>query len=289
MEKVCGEPSMKQPMFSIIVVALNAGNKLLKTAESIRQQVFGDYEVIVKDGNSKDGSIEKLRGAVEGYPEDIRTRFGIYSEPDSSIYDGMNQAAGKARGRYFYFLNCGDFFCDSRVLERAARYIGKAEQERKQALLFYGDIFDALRGNVVASNPKINGFACYRNVPCHQACIYSSRLFEKRGYEPKYRVRADYEHFLWSFYREKALPMYIPVVLASYEGGGFSEARENIKKSAAEHREITGMYMTGPARFSYRMILLLTLAPLRTRMAQSPQMAGFYQKCKKLLYNKGRN
>lgn len=271
------------PMFSIIVVSLNAGRKLAATIESIREQTFTDYEVVVKDGGSTDGSIEGLKQRMLTFETGMKNRIKLVEEKDSSIYDGMNQAVKNAQGKYLYFLNCGDYFYDERVLENIAEGI---KSDKKGSFIFYGDIFDALRGNVVASNPKINGFACYRNVPCHQACIYDRTLFDKRGYEPKYRVRADYEHFLYSFYKENAKPAYIPVVLASYEGGGFSETRENRKKSAAEHKEITSLYMSVTARFIYRALLLLTLAPLRTKIAESPRLAGAYNRLKDMIYRK---
>lgn len=77
---------------------------------------------------------------------------------------------------------------------------------------------------------------------------------------------------------------YIPVTLAAYEGGGFSETKENRRRSAKEHKEITALYMSKGQRFCYRMILLLTLAPLRRALAESPGFAGVYQKCKTKIY-----
>lgn len=274
---------MAVPMFSIIVVSLNAGEKLLRTIESILAQTYTGYEVIVKDGGSRDGSPEALRRRLQTTDPQTAARIRILEEKDGSIYDAMNQAAEKADGRYLYFLNCGDYFYDAHVLEELA---GRMEKDRTGALLFYGNIYDALRGTVVASNPRMSGFACYRNVPCHQACIYDRTLFAKRGYEPEYRVRADYEHFLYSVYRENARPCYLPVTIASYEGGGFSETKENQEKSAKEHKEITALYMSAPALFLYRLLLLLTLAPLRTRMAESRRLAGIYNRCKDFLYGK---
>ncbi|MBD5527048.1 MAG: glycosyltransferase [Lachnospiraceae bacterium] len=279
-------------MFSILVVSLNPGEKLVETVRSVAKQTYRDYEVIVKDGGSKDDSLDALRAYLQesGVPQQVR----ILKQSDTGIYDGMNQATQAARGEYLYFLNCGDFFTSEEVLAQAAEEIRAALQssgtekaaESDAPKIFYGDILDALRGEVVASNPHINDFACYRNVPCHQACIYHYSLFEERGYDPVYRVRADYEHFLWCYFRRDARPRYIPVTLASYEGGGFSETPENRRRSAREHREITALYMSKGQRLKYRVILLATLAPLRTKMAESPAWSGFYNKCKKRLYRR---
>lgn len=272
---------MRTPMFSILVVSLNPGGKLVETMKSIAGQTNTDYEVIVKDGGSGDGSLDALRSYLQG--QELAKRVRILEQPDSSIYEGMNQAADAARGEYYYFLNCGDAFASEQALEQTAQEIGRGEKQ-PLSQIFYGDIYDALRGQVVASNPHMDDFACYRNVPCHQACLYHHSLFAERGYNSKYRVRADYEHFLWCYFCKDARPVYIPVTLASYEGGGFSETPENRKRSAREHREITAQYMGKGQLLKYRLIMLATLAPLRTKMAESPAWSGLYNKCKKLLY-----
>ncbi|MCI9073253.1 MAG: glycosyltransferase [Lachnospiraceae bacterium] len=306
---------MRTPMFSILMVSLNPGGKLVETMKSVAAQSCSDYEVVVKDGGSGDGSLEMLEAYLEGEGRGCRERVRILRQPDKGIYEGMNQAARAARGEYLYFLNCGDAFMTEQALARAAEEIRRNVEGEARAgrgfgtraneadgtqgrahggdpgqgtcsRIFYGDIYDALRGQVVASNPHMDAFACYRNVPCHQACIYHHSLFAERGYEPGYRVRADYEHFLWCYFRRDARPRYIPVTLASYEGGGFSETPENRKRSAREHREITALYMGKGQRLRYRLILLITLSPLRTRMAESPAWSGLYNKCKKLLYRK---
>lgn len=277
---------MEQTMFSIVVVALNAGDKLLETIGSIARQTYTDYEVVVKDGGSKDGSIATLNEKLSAYPQEIRDRVRIYEEKDGSIYDGMNQAVSYARGKYLFFLNCGDYFYSEEALEQLAGEIRLKEEACAGHKIYYGDIYDALRGNVVASNPRLNDFGLYRNVPCHQACFYAKELFEKRGYRPEYRVRADYEHFLYSVYKEDAKPCYIPVVLASYEGGGFSETPANRKRSERERREIIKQYMSLGKRVWYRTLLILTLAPLRTKIAENPKLAGAYNRLKNLVYGR---
>lgn len=271
--------------FSILVVSLNAGTKLLESVKSALGQTYSDYEILVKDGGSKDNSVYELEAFLAEQSE-YMSKVRIVRKKDTGIYEGMNQATQEALGEYYYFLNCGDLFAGPDTLSDVAQRMEEAKSKGSSALIFYGDIYDALRGQAVASNPHIDDFACYRNVPCHQACIYHYSLFLERGYDPKYRVRADYEHFLWCYFRKNAKPEYIPVVIASYEGGGFSETKENRVRSAGEHKEITGLYMSRGQLLRYKAILLVTMAPLRTKMAESPKWAGFYNKCKSILYRK---
>ncbi len=88
--------------FSIIVVCYNAGEKLEKTIASIRRQTEDDYEIIVQDGLSADGSVERLSAAA-----DLR----LFRERDEGIYDAMKPGGfPRLRGKYLFFLNCGDYF-----------------------------------------------------------------------------------------------------------------------------------------------------------------------------------
>ena len=103
---------MQMKFFSIIVVSLNPGERLKQTLLSILNQTFTDYEVIIKDGGSKDGSTDFLQkeGILDNNPQ-IR----YITQPDESIYDGMNQALSYVNGKYVQFLNCGDLFYDKDV------------------------------------------------------------------------------------------------------------------------------------------------------------------------------
>ena len=275
---------MQEKFFSIIVVALNPGKKLKKTLDSIVSQSFTNYEVIIKDGGSKDGSLETLE--KEGF-FDTRPSFRIVRQGDKSIYDGMNQAVKLAHGRFVQFLNCGDLFYNSKVLEMTAEQILLREQyEGRKLRIFYGNQYNQLQDSIVYSSPQINDFTCYRNVPCHQVCFYDTALFQERAYDLRYRVRADYEHFLYSIYDRKAEGVWIPVVVASYEGGGFSETQENRKRSAGEHKEITVQYLGRKKVWKYGMIMALTLAPVRTKMAESPTLSKLYNGIKNAVYGR---
>lgn len=276
---------MQMKLISIIVVALNPGKRLKETLDSIKMQTFKDYEVIIKDGGSSDGALDELE--AEGYFAEF-PEVNIVRRLDGSIYDGMNQALEYVTGSYVEFLNCGDCYFDENVLANVAEFIdaaGKnpANGEGWVSAIFYGNQFNRLQESMVTSAPVINDFTCYRNVPCHQVCFYSAALFRDRAFNTVYTVRADYEHFLYSVYEKKAKTFAMPHVICFYEGGGYSETKENRKKSALQHKEITAHYLGRKAGY-YRLIMVLTLAGLRTKMAESPAFSKFYNALKTLIY-----
>ena len=263
--------------FSIIVVCLNAGEKLRETIESILSQTEQDYEIIIKDGGSTDEITRTYLDKMHG------GQIRVYCDKDAGIYDAMNQAVQYVRGDYVLFLNCGDCFYDNRVLARIKEQIS---QVREQRCIFYGNIHERRTDTFVQSNPVIDDFACYRNVPCHQACLYAAELLREKPFDTAYAVRADYEHFLWCYYKGRTKMVYMPITVALYEGGGFSEKKENEKRSQQEHRKITSIYMSAAKVRKYRLIMFMTLAPLRTWIARNPVTAGVYQTVKKKLYQR---
>ena len=259
--------------FSIIVVSLNPGEKLNQTLDSILKQTYRDFEIMVKDGGSKDGSIEKIR-------QDERIQ--LYVEQDKSIYDAMNQAVSHARGEFILFMNCGDFFFKEDVLEKAASLIEK--QPNPQNLVLYGDTYSEKNDVCIAAPPQITGFTCYRNIPCHQSCIYAAKLCKDKPYDRQYRIRADYDHFLWCYYVAKADMVNMKLTVASYEGGGYSESKENRMRDKEEHRLITKTYMGKGELLKYKLIMLGTLAPLRRFLAENKAFSGMYHRLKNKLY-----
>lgn len=278
-----------QSFFSIIVVSLNPGDKLKRTLESIKRQTFSDFEVIVKDGLSRDGSLKAAFLLSDEWKRKGNGRsLKVIQKKDSGIYDAMNQGAEQARGRYVYYLNCGDLFYSERVLQEMADFIKEKESGGYRPGIYYGNIFERLTGGKVASNPRIDAFGCFRNVPCHQACFYSRELLEEHPFETGYRVRADYEQFLWCFFRkagkEKVNFACKDILVADYEGGGFSETKENKRISAREHREITQKYIKKGELIRFRLIMALSLSGLRTRLAENKKTAGIYNRLKEIFY-----
>lgn len=276
--------------FSVITVCLNPGKKLDATLESVLGQSCADAEVIVKDGGSRDGSVEKWMER-HGYRQEkcisSQIQVRVFVEKDTGIYDAMNQAVSHARGDFLLFLNCGDTFTDREVLERTEKVIREEREAGTDIsrLVLYGDTFDGKRQVVIASAPVITGFTCYRNIPCHQSCFYSRGLCLEKPYGLQYKIRADYDHFLWCYYKAGARMRHMDFPVASYEGGGYSENRENRTQDRREHRQITSAYMSRPELFRYRAVMALTFVPLRRWMAGNRAFSGIYHRLKEGLYH----
>ena len=272
--------------FSIITVCLNPGEKLNATLDSVLRQSCRDAEVILKDGGSVDGSVTKWQKEHAADPDAGRVR--VFVEKDNGIYDAMNQAAARAEGEFLLFLNCGDVFPDGEVLERTRKVLEEeqAAGTDMERLVLYGDTCSGKNHVTIASAPTITGFTCYRNIPCHQSCFYSAALCRGKPYDLKYKIRADYDHFLWCFYKAKARMRHMNFPVASYEGGGYSESRENRERDKQEHRRITADYMGKLELLKYRAVMAVTLAPLRRALAESSAFSGVYHGLKERVYRR---
>ena len=257
----------------MIIVTLNAGDNLKTTVYSVLSQTMKDYEILIKDGGSTDGCLDFINDL-----EDDRIR--VVAKPDTSIYDGMNHAVKEARGDYFIFMNAGDVFADNKVLVSVTKFLTVGRYN-----IVYGDMRRKGQDTIIPYPDKLTDFGLFRNVPCHQVCFYDRKLFAKRGYSLKLKVRSDYEHFLWCIYKEKAVTGHINRPICIYEGGGFSETDENIAISKMEHRIITDRYQGRKAGL-YRLIMIITLQPVREKIAANQKLSGIYQGLKKLIYSK---
>mgnify|MGYP000473655752 CR=1 FL=1 len=172
----------------------------------------------------------------------------------------MNQAVSHVTGDYILFLNCGDLFYDKEVLAHTAQFM--EQHPMKLQGIYYGDTYSAKTDTKIIIPAPNHRLCLLPHIPCHQSCFYAADLCRQKPYEPKYKIRADYEHFLWCYYRAKAPMQYLGLAVSSYEGGGYSETKENLKRSAAEHKEITAKYMKPVELFRYRAVMALTLGNL---------------------------
>lgn len=173
------------PILTIATVTYNAEAVIHRTIHSIRRQDCCDYEWVVVDGDSKDGTIEAVRSSGI---EPLRW----VSERDRGLYDAMNKAIAMARGKYIVFLNAGDAFSGSDVVAR----IVKAAESGADVIYGQTRLVDAenrtlgKRHLVAPRQLSMKSFA-RGMVVCHQAFV--PRLAIVGRYDLQYRLSADYE------------------------------------------------------------------------------------------------
>lgn len=240
----------KKPFFSIIVVSFNAGDTILKTIESVLKQSFDDYEIIVKDGLSKDETLSFV-------PESEKIR--VYSEKDTGIYDAMNQAIELSNGKYVCFLNCGDFFANENVLEG----IFAIAQNYDDAVI-YGNY--SRKGVSFKQPGNITDFYLYRTPLCHQTMFISKSLFEQNGlYDTSYKILADYDHTLHDYFSGKKF-VHCDVVVCDYMGGGASETPKGIRIKKEERKIILDKYYSKTQQKKNEFKLKLSFKKLRQKL-----------------------
>ncbi len=278
--------------FSIITVTYNPGEKLLPTIKSILNQTFTDFEIVIKDGGSKDSSLDAVRALGDD-------RVKIFTAPDKGIYDAMNEAVKLSHGDYILFLNAGDTFYSIDVLEKTAKAIkdfnlqdackdarsdshkskvSKNDGSHLKNAIAYGDTYFCLSKSLSKASSHITGSVCYRNIPNHQAIFYSRDTLLTRGFDTSYKIRADFEHFSYCYFKAHTSFLYLNFPINNYEGGGFSETNKRLDKE--EYKRAVRANIPLKERFKYRLLLILTLHKLRGFLSRNEKTAAFYQKVK---------
>ncbi len=176
---------MKTPLFSIITITFNAESTLEPTLRSVVAQQENDYEYLIVDGASKDGTVALAR------QYDCVTR--IISEPDRGLYDAMNKGINAATGEYLVFLNAGDSLYAPDTLKKLHDFIGENRPD-----ILYGEtaIVDSDRRFIAMrrlKTPEKLSWKSFRMgmLVCHQAFIVRRELAPL--YDLSYRFSADFD------------------------------------------------------------------------------------------------
>ncbi len=166
--------------FSIITVCFNAANTIEKTIDSVLNQNYDDFEYIIIDGGSKDGTLDILRK----YEEKIFFR----SEPDEGIYDAMNKGLSVANGDFVIFLGADDVFYDNNVLFKVCGHI------KDKDTVYYGNVVNSDTGQLY--DGEFNKWKWgYENI-CHQALFYPHPVYKCQKYDLSYKYMADWAYNL---------------------------------------------------------------------------------------------
>lgn len=195
---------------SIITINYNNHNGLQKTIRSVVTQTFKDYEWIVIDGGSTDGSKELI--------EEHANLFSYWiSEPDNGIYHAMNKGTLQANGEFCLYLNSGDYLIDEHVLEKVF----------SQALTYdvnYGDVWCILNDRIIEKRSypeEINLSFLFRNPLGHQSTFIKMETAKKYPYREEYKISADRAFFLELYCNNHSFKhLSLPIVYFDTDGIG---------------------------------------------------------------------
>lgn len=201
--------------FSIITVTRNNLAGLKNTAESLHWQICRDFEWIIIDGASDDGTLNYLK-TLNPFPTTPGETNppGIpawVSEADSGIYDAMNKGIDRARGDYVLFLNAGDQLATPETLY-ALDLMLEGED------FIYGDSLESGHQKPARSHEH-HRLGMFTH---HQSMLYRRAVLGDLRYDTGYRIAADYK-FTLEFMKRTQTRLYAPIPVCIFEPGGLSQ------------------------------------------------------------------
>lgn len=208
--------------YSIITINYNNCEGLRKTIESIINQSCQDYEYIIIDGGSDDGSREVIKEFTD------RISYWV-SEQDKGIYNAMNKGILKATGDYLIFMNSGDRFYDHNVLENVQPYL---TADIVHGRLFYSSGRE--RSVYLHGAPDMQHFL--DNTLNHQSSFIARKLFIDTLYDEQYKIVSDWKFFMEKLILQNCSFVSIPVKVGIFEEGGISESNSTL--DAKERQEV---------------------------------------------------
>jgi putative colanic acid biosynthesis glycosyltransferase len=168
-------------LVSIVTVVRNDKPGLVRTRTSIASQSFRDFQWLIVDGASTDGTAEYARSLDESY-------VSVRSEPDGGIFDAMNKGLERATGDFVLFLNAGDTLANAAVLEHVGGRLRRGNVD-----FLYGDSLEAFGGDrLVYKTARGHQRVSYGMFACHQTMFYRRSLVGPQRYDCRFRVSGDY-------------------------------------------------------------------------------------------------
>ncbi|MCL2050582.1 MAG: glycosyltransferase [Lachnospiraceae bacterium] len=210
--------------FSIITICLNEKKRIEKTIKSVLEQNYADYEMIIVDGDSIDGTKDILK-KYEQNPH-----FQLISEPDSGVYSAMNKGINRSTGEYLLFLNSGDILNNPQVLSKVFAFMDSGEEKD----IYYG------RSIIVDNNNKMMRAFIFHEysqskmvkhffekwTPNHQAVFCRKEIMLKYSFDENFVIRADSDWFIKCF-KNKCTMASMDIMISNYLHGGMSARPKN--------------------------------------------------------------
>ena len=194
---------------SIITINLNNCSGLKKTINSVINQTYTDFEYIIIDGGSTDGSIDIIQENSE------RITYWI-SEADKGIYNAMNKGIDIAKGNYCLFMNSGDSLYNSTTLEKSIVYLDGTD-------IILGDTLET-DGRIVLHKKNITFKTLYSDSLSHQSSFIKTSLLKKYHYDESLKIVSDWKFFLQTLIIDNSTYKGIPLFISIYDISGITNS-----------------------------------------------------------------
>jgi len=227
---------MTKYLISTIIVSLNSKENFLETLKSVLNQNFPNHEIIVVDGNSTDGTKNEILKSREKI-----SKFII--EDDNGIYDAMNKGIKIAEGKWAIFMNSGDIFENSNVLNKVF------DMNIHSADIIFGNTLIKNNGLKYIKECKYFNKKTIVMPFCHQSSFTRTQILKQNMFEKEYKLSADF-NFFYKCYLKNNNFLKFEEIIAKVKGGGVSDIKrqevymENIEifKKNKNYNKIIKLY-----------------------------------------------
>ena len=203
------------------IITINYNNKagLQRTIDSVICQTWHDFEWIVIDGGSTDGSKQLI--------EQYQSHFAYWcSEPDNGVYHAMNKGITHAKGEYLLFLNSGDALYDDNVLQ-------KVDDVHSSADIISGQAVRMDTNELLRHYDKNLLMQLYHDTLNHQATLIKRDLFKDTRYDENLKIVSDWKFWLETILWKKASVDVVDIIVTKQDMTGISSDQ----KKEYEERE----------------------------------------------------
>jgi glycosyltransferase involved in cell wall biosynthesis len=226
---------------SVITIVKNHAAGLAATHQSLREQSFNDWEMVIVIGESNDATL-----AVAKDLQRNESRILLIEQSGSGIYEAMNEGLAAASREFTWFMNAGDKFASTSTLAHAVGYIS----QNKVGAVIGGYRIESYSQNKTYSYPPHNitslSFAFNRRGGCHQAMIFRTNILKDLGgFNTSYSLAADFDLVLKVIQKSKASR--VSEIYASIEPGG--RADQGIFLVHNQKHQIRKNILGGPVVF----------------------------------------
>lgn len=199
---------------SIITINYNNREGLRKTIESVVNQTWNDFEYIIIDGGSTDGSVDIIREFAD------KIDYWV-SEPDKGIYNAMNKGVAVAKGEYIQFLNSGDCLSTSNAIEEITPNL------RDVDILFAKMRFSDTQ-EVIQCPETITMQTLYERSLPHPSSFIHRALLLKYPYDETLRIVSDWKFWIQTIIYDNVSYRSLPYIIVDFEATGISGTNKSL-------------------------------------------------------------